>query len=46
MNFFLYGINNLYNRAIFTCGGFMTAANVLIPNMPRFDTVNVPPFKI
>jgi len=29
-----------------TCGGFMTAANDLIPNIPKLDTVKVPPFSI
>lgn len=26
------------------CGGLMTALNSLMPNMPRFDTLTVPPW--
>jgi len=36
-------LNDLKKK--FTCGGLITAAKCLIPNMPKLDTVKVPPLK-
>jgi len=36
--------NQLISSKAITCGGLMMAVKFVIPNMPRLEIVNVPPY--